>query len=238
MATLTYTEMSDLFLDRLQANVTTDGPLSAAEILRRLNEAYATVWELSGGAITNVTGASTTWTPAPTIATDGKLVGVLRDINEIMHVGATTVGVSAVLGDASVFELDRVEKSRIVWLRSSSGVGTYAIPQMYAVTRVRASSDVAANVGRYDLDVWPGIVGYYFPMEYVKQFAPLAGSGTDVPDVNDIESRDIPLLAALSTAPLVGRAEFAPGIAADISQRTQQALERKMSALIQAKQDE
>jgi hypothetical protein len=237
MATPTYAELSDNFLDRLQANVATDPPFSTAEILRRLNDAYCTVWEISGGAITNVTGASTTWTPAPTTLTDGKLVGVLRDINEIMHVGATTVGSAAVLGDTGVFELDRVEKSRIVWLRNNT-VATYAVPQVYAVTRVRASSDVAANVGRYDLDVWPGVAGYYFPMEYVRQFAPLGGTGTDVPDVNDIEGRDIYLLAALSSCPLVGRSELAPGIAADLSQRTQQALERKISALIQAKQDE
>lgn len=237
MATLTYPEMETMFLNRLLCNVSVDAPFTTAQKLERLNDAYATIWELSGGAITNVAGASTTWTPAPTIATDGKLVGVLRDIKEVMHVGASTSG-TAVLGDSGVVELDRVEKSRIVWLRSQSGIGTYAVPQVFSVTRVRASSDVAANVGRYDLDVWPGVVGYYFPMEYVRQFTPLTGIATDVPDVDDIESRDIPLLAALTACPLVGRAELAPGIAADISQRTQQAIERKMKSLLSADQDE
>ncbi len=236
MATLTYTELSDNFLDRLQANVSTDGAFSTAEILRALNDAYATVWELSGGAMTAVTGASTTWTPSPTTATDGRLVGVLRDINEVLHVGATTAS-AGLVGDAATIDLRKTEKAEIQWNRDNSTIGTYGTPKMYAVTHIRASSDVAANVGRYDLDVWPGVAAYYFPMEYVRQFSPLAGSGTDVPDVDDIESRDIFLLAAFSRAPLVGRAELAPGIAADISDRTRQGLERKMAAMIEAKQD-
>lgn len=236
MATLTYTELSALFLNRIQGNVATDPPFNAAQILERINEAYGTVWELSGGAISNVNGAATTWTPSPTIAADGKLVGILRDINEIMHVGVT-VSATALVGDVGVGELRRVERARIVWLRNNTQSLSYARPRIYAVTRVRASSDVAANVGRHDLDVWPGRVGDYYPMEYVKQFAPLAGSGTDVPDVDDIESRDIALLAAFTACPLAGRAEFASSIAADISQRTQQLLERKYGALLQAKQD-
>jgi hypothetical protein len=239
MANLIYSEMSTMFLGRLQSNVATDpdAPFTAAEILERLNDAYATLWELSGGGVTNVTGAATTWTPSPTTLTDGKLVGVLRDIKEVMHLGATTASNTAVMGDAGVFELDPVEKSQIVWLRSNSTIGAYAVPTMFSVTRVRASSDVAANVGRYDLDVWPGVAGYFFPMEYVRQFVPLAGAGTDVADVDDLESRDIPLLAALTACPLGGRAELAPSIAAEISQRTQQAMERKRKALISADQD-
>jgi hypothetical protein len=236
MATLTYTESNDLILDRLQANVATDPPFSPAEILRHYNEAYGDVWELSGGALTAVTGAATTWTPSPTTGTDGRLVGVLRDIKEVLHVGATLTA-AGLVGDPATIDLRPVDRSYIQWLRDNTTVGTYATPKMYAVTRIRASSDVAANVGRYDLDVWPGIASYFFPMEYVRQFSPLAGVGTDVPDVNDLESRDIPLLAAMRMAPLSGRAELVTSIAADISERTQKALERKFSALISAGQD-
>lgn len=236
MAALTYTESSSLILSLLQANTANNPPFTAAQILEQYNNAYSDVWEDEGGANSSVTGAGTTWTPSPTTLTDGKLVGVLRDIRQVLHVGATT-SASGLVGDAATNPLDRVEYARIQWLRGSGGVGTYAIPQVYSVTRKRASSDVAANVGRYDLDVWPGVAGYYFPMEYIKQFAPLAGSGTDVPDVTDLGSRDICHIAAFRMAPLSDRARLATVIASGISQKSREMMARKMNALISADQD-
>jgi len=236
MGVLTYDESDDLILDTIQANVTTNPPFTAAQVLRAYNEAYNDVWEAEGGGITQVTGLGTTWTPSPTFATDGKLVGVLRDINEIISVGATLSSIGLV-GDATTIDLTRVERGRIQWLRDNTGLGTYAVPKLYSVTRIRASSDVAANVGRYDLDVWPGVGLYYFPMDYVRQFVPLAGNATDVPDVTDIGSRDICWLAAMNLAPLQNREQFVPGLLMRISEKTRLSLERKRTSLLSPKVD-
>lgn len=231
MAVLAYSALQNLFLDRAGANVTTDAPVSAAEIARFLNEAYADVWEISGGSIKSVASA-TAWTSAQTAT--GVVVGILTDINEVIRMWAsTTSGSVGVSTDDN--ELDRVELSHVQWLRKSSLTGTYARPKVYALTRLATTTP--ASVGLLRLDYWPSVTGFYFPMEYQPQFTEIDSSTVTTPDVNDLESRDIGLLAAARLAPLIGRAELVPSILADVSERTAKALERKMAALLSADQD-
>lgn len=231
MAVLDFAALQNLFLDRLQANVATDPPFSAAEIARALNDAYADVWEISGGG-TKTVASATAWVSAQTAT--GVVTGLLTDINAVLHVWASTtsgsVGVSA--GDN---ELDKCELSMVQWLRKSSLTGTYDRPKVYAVSRIATA--VPGAVGLHRLDYWPSVTGYYFPTEYKPQFTPIDSVTVTTPDVNDLESRDIGLIAAAQRAPLIGRAELVPSILADVSNRTSEALRRKMKALLSADQD-
>lgn len=234
MAVLTYSQISDLVLDRVQANTATDAPISATEMARFINDAFAMVWEISGGSLKSVASA-TAWTPAQTVDTTGKLTGILTDIDEIMHCWATATSGSTG-GGSSDYELDRVELHRIEFLRRNQGLGTYAVPKLYAVTRL--TTVTPADVNKVRLDFYPGVSGLYFPIAYVPQFTPIDSVTVTTPDVNDLESRDIALIAAMRFAPLLGRAELVPAIAMDVSEATQKALERKWSALMQGKQDD
>lgn len=236
MAVLTETEMKDLILDALQSNVAVDLPFAfgaGTEGERHINDAYAQVWELSGGGVLAATGGAA-WTPAPTVSASGKVTGVLTNVDEILHVWASTSGTS-VGGEAGDLEMDHVELSEIQFYRQSQGQGTYPAPKLWAATRLRTTVD--ADVNKFRLDVYPGVVGFHFPIDYVPQFTPLNGTTIVVPDVNDLESRDIAYLAALAMAPLEGRAELAPTIAMKVSEKTRLGLERKASALLHGKQD-
>ena len=63
MAVLTYAELNSHVLDELEANVSVDAPIAAAEMARALNNAYQLVWENEGGGLTKVASA-TAWTTA------------------------------------------------------------------------------------------------------------------------------------------------------------------------------
>jgi hypothetical protein len=202
-------------------------------LLRFINDAYADIWHASGGGTTAAL-SSVVWAGS-TLGTGGSFLQASPfDIDQILHVWATLADTSG--GAQGDIELDRVEHARIMWLRANSGVGTYATPSLYAAIKQKALTD--ATVHRYRLEVWPGVANYFYPISYVSQFTPLNGTTLVTPDVNDIESRDIGLLVAMRLAPLVGRAELVPSIAADISQRTKEALERKFSSMLDAKQNE
>lgn len=231
MAVLVQSEISRLALTRVQGNVSTDPPFDATEIQDLINEAYADIWRASGGGTTDVVSTAA-WTSTPSVGTNASFLGVLFDIEEILHVWALLTDTTG--GAAGDIELDRVDLSRIVQLRRSN-VGTYTTPKVYAVAKQKAAND--AQVHRYRLETFPHIAAYYFPIKYIQQFTPLNGTTIVTPDVNDIESRDIALWTAAKMAPLAGRAEFLESIIMDISERTRGLLERKISALLEATQD-
>lgn len=236
MAVLTQTEIQTLVLELLQANVTTDKPVDTAaggELERALNDAYSMVWELEGGGIRSVASA-TAWTGTPTVAADGRITGILQDIKEIRDVWATLTSGSTG-GAAGDILLDPVDLAEINGYRRDYGQGTYGAPQMAAVTRLRATAN--ADVNKFRLDVWPGAIGYYFPIEYITQFIPLDGATITTPDVTDLGSRDIACLAAIDLAPRTGRSELVPTIALRVSDRAQALLERKLSAHASGDQD-
>lgn len=218
-------------LDRIQANTSTDAPFSAAEIARFLNDAYSDVYEISESSHKTVASA-TAWTSAETAT--GYVVGLLTDMRDVLHCWASTTSGSVGRSSGDV-ELDRVELSRVLALRQSSMTGTYALPKVYAISRV--ATVTPASVGLHRLDYWPSVTGFYFPIMYLPQLTEIDSATVTTPDVNDIESRDIGLLAAARAAPLVGRHDLVPSILADVSERTARALERKMKTLLHAGQD-
>jgi hypothetical protein len=234
MAVLLYSEISDLVLDRIQANVATDAPFTAAEILRHINEAYADVYQISGGGF-KLVAASNIWSGGGTasLAAQRALLPSIQTIDQIIQVWASTVVTSdgAESGDVP---LDRVDYATINRLHASSGLGTYATPKVYAIIR-GVATDTTTNLPT--LYWWPSKAGFYFPASYVELFDPFDGGASDYPNVNDIESRDIALLAAARMAPLVGASEFVPAIMMDVSERTRAALDRKLQALMDARQD-
>jgi hypothetical protein len=232
MAVLTFTEIEEGLLNALVANPATDAPFATAEKLRAVNEAYAQVWEIGGPSVKNVASA-TAWTTADTAT--GVVTGILQEINEILHVYASStsgsVGVSS--GDN---ELDRVELSMLEWLRKSNLTGTYTRPQCYAISRI-STGNVAAAVNLIQLNYWPSVTGFFFPIKYLPQFTPAASIGSTVPDVNDLESYDIAWLAAADLAPRIGRSDLVPGLLMKVSSGTAKALERKMAAMMSGDQD-
>lgn len=232
MATPSYSELKNLAFDRAQVNVTTDAPISDTEFARFINEALRDVYNISGGREKTVASA-TAWTSAE--AATGQVAGILTDVEDILHVWASTtsgsVGVSS--GDT---ELDKAELSEILALRAnSSGYPTYLRPKKYAVTR-KATTTVA-DVNKLQLDYWPSVTGFYLPIMYVPQFSEIDSATVTTPDLNDIEARDGGLICAARIAQAVGRSELVPGIFADISTRTQTLMDRKLRAMLDGKQD-
>lgn len=137
-------------------------------------------------------------------------------------------------------EMERVDFSRIQWLKKSGLVGSYGVPKCYSVTRVEPGTPAAAavgDVGKLRLDYWPAVTGFYFPMVYLPMFTPMDGGSADCPSVNDLESYDIAYLAAMSLAPRVGRSELVPALAMKVSETTRRALERKIATLVSGDQD-
>ena len=237
MAVLTFSELSDLALDRIQANVSTDAAFTSAEIARHLNEAYADVWEISGGQLKRSTGG-TVWATQPTSAsTNGIFTSLVTDVGEVREVFASTTSGSTGDVDDGDTLLTPVDLSEVLFMRANAThFGGYTKPKIYAITRNFTTT--VADVNKVRMDIWPDIVAsLYLPVHYVPQFTSIDASTVTTPAVNDIESRDIALLAASRMAPLAGRAELVPSILADISQRTAAALERKLTALIHGKQD-
>lgn len=231
MPVLVQSEIQRLALTRVQGNVAVDPPFDATEIQDLINEAYSDIWRASGGGTTN-TLSSVAWTSVPSAGGNGSFLGSLFDIEEILHLWALVTDDNG--GRPGDLELDRVDHSRIMSLRSRS-VGTYTTPKVYSVAKQKAAND--AQVHRYRLEVFPAINGYHFPIQYIQQFTPLNGTTIVTPDVNDVESRDIALWTAAKMAPLCDRSEFLESIVMDISERTQLLLERKISALLEAAQD-
>lgn len=231
MAVLVYSELSTAFLDEIGANAATDAPLSSTEIARYLNDAYADVWELSGGSVKNVDSA-TAWTSAQTAT--GVVTGILTDIREVIHVYAsTTSGSVGVTSGDNV--LDRVELSQVEFFRHSNVTGTYDRPKIYALSRIATTTPASVNL--MQLNYWPSVTGYYFPIKYIPQFTPIDSVTVTTPDVDDIGSRDIYLLAAFRAAPAVGNAHLVPTIASRFSQRLSEWMTRKDSAAVSGDQN-
>lgn len=230
MAVLTLAQIKLLMLDRAQANVATDAPATVAEQERFINEAYADLWEISGGSVKRVASA-TAWTSASTAT--GIVAGILTDIAEVISLFQTTVSGST--GSETDTELDQVELGYIKHVRGAFGYSNYSVPKLFALTRTATLTP--ADVGKLRLDYWPSVTGFFFPVHYRPQFTILDDTVVTTPDVNDLESRDIGLLAAAKLAPLIGRAELVPSILADVSQRTSEMLERKLRSLVSADQD-
>ncbi len=233
MAVLTYAEIAILAQERAGVYVSSgvDSPVDPTALARFINDAYASIYEISGARMLTVASA-TAWTTAQSAT--GVVAGILTDVADVIRVWASTTSGSVGQSSGDV-ELDRVELSVIHGMRSNSGMPTYLVPKLYAVHR--KATVTPASVNLLQLDYWPNVTGFYLPTQYAKQFAPIDSVTVTVPDVNDIESRDIPLLAAARIAPLGGRAELVPSILADLSSNTQAALERKIRALLDAKQD-
>ncbi len=234
MAVLTVAQSDDLIKDRAGFNVSVDSPVSAAELLRFQNEAYADMWEIEGGS-RKVVAHATAWSVSPTADTSGVLVGILADINEILRVwqSSTSGSVGDTAGDVEL--IGPVDLARIRWERSKgTALGIYTGTKIWAATRMATTT--AADVNKMRLDVYPGVSGAYYPIEYIPQFTPVT-TGTDVYDLTDLGSRDLVLLAALKIVPLLGRSELYAGIANDISERTRLALERKYGSLSSGDQD-
>ena len=87
MATFTYANLKNLAFDRAQVNVTTDAPVSDTEFARFVNEAYADVWELSGGRIKTVDSA-VAWNVSQNAV--GTVTGLLTDMSDPLHLWATS----------------------------------------------------------------------------------------------------------------------------------------------------
>lgn len=240
MGTLTYTNIQDLVLDELQANVTTDAPIvitAGGELERAINDALAQVWEASGGTLTAATHA-TLWNETVAAGTQ-TLTGKLASIEEILHLwfSGTSGSTGYTAGD---FELQVAELSLIHWLRSNGGsgvgVGLYSKPQYYAVTK--AATVTPANVNKFTIEYWPPSTGVgFFPAHYIPQFSAIDAATVTTPDLNDIQSRDVAYLCAFNLAERFGRAEFKPGIMAKLSEATRLMLDRKLSSMVDAKQD-
>lgn len=230
LSVLTLTEITDYALDRLQANVATDAPFTTAQINRQINDAYADIWDLTGTSVTKANHA-TLWTPSPAVSGTLLLTGVLANFKELLHVFLSTT-VSSVGTTAGDVELTRMELPEILYRRNSTAL--YGNTVGYAVERPEAAA--AADVGKTNLHLWPASSAtQYFPAHYIKTKTDLS-TGTDVPDVTELESRDIALIAAARLAPLSGRAELVPSLLADVSERTQVAMQAKFRALLEPKQ--
>jgi hypothetical protein len=234
VAVLTYSEIAILAQERAGVYVSSgvDAPVDSTALARFINSAYAAIYEASGSRLKTVASA-TAWTTAQTAT--GQVAGVLTDIADVLHVWASTVSGSVGISSGDV-EIERAELSEVLYLRgNSSGMPTYLVPKKYAVSRL--STTTVADVNKLQLDYWPGVTGFYLPTAYARQFAPIDAATVTTPDVNDLESRDIALLAAAQIAPIAGRAEFVPAILADLSNNTQLTQARRIRAMLDALQD-
>ena len=238
MAVLTFNNISDLALDRIQANVSTDAPFTAAQIARQINDAYADIWEVAGGQLVRAAHA-TVWVTDASLPASGFMTSTLTTIGEFIEVfaSATSGSTGDVMTNSDV-TLDPVELEEVLFMRQNqTAFGLYTRPKIYSVTRNFTTT--VADVNKVRIDIWPGTTSptQYIPVHYKPQFTDIDASTVTTPSVNDIESRDIALLAAARMAPLAGRAEFVPGILADLSARTQAALARKIEAMLHPRQE-
>lgn len=227
MSILTLADIRNLALDRVNANVATDAPVSTTELDRQINDAYSELWEVGGASVKQSTHA-TLWTPSPAVAGTITLVGQVANFKEMLRVFlSSTVGSTGfTTGD---IELERMEVSELMFRRNTTAL--YGDTVAYAIEKWEPSA--AADVGKINLHLWPPALGtQYYPAHYVRNYTTISGA-TDVPDVTEGESRDIALMAAMKLAPLLGRSELVPGLIADISQKTRSALDSKFRALLE-----
>jgi len=232
MAVLLYSEILDRWLDRIGANVATDAPFTAAEQARFINEAYADIYEISGGGILSATH-TTIWEAYDTNAFSTKASLSPRIAKIVRVYEANASGVTG--GSDTAFRiLEKVEQERVIYLQRMQNV-SYTNTKCYSITRIDETDET--RLPRLRLDVFPIIPSTFFPIDYVPQFTEIDASTNTQPSVSDIESRDIALLVAARTAPLIGNHHLVPGIVLDLSERTRAALDRKLSALLDASQD-
>jgi hypothetical protein len=130
-------------------------------------------------------------------------------------------------------EMERKPLSYIHYLRSfPGGYGSYAEPKLYAATRMATPS--AGTVNLLQLDYWPEVSGFYFPLAYVPQFVEIDAVTNTYPDLNDTEAHDAALVAAARLAVVYGRPELVPDIFEDMTSRGQAIMERKAKAKVSA----
>jgi hypothetical protein len=99
VSVLTYAELVEQIEDAIVGNVSTDAPIGTAEMLRAINDAYASVWEISGGGIKSV-GSPTAWHSAE--GATGIVYGLLSDIKEVLHLYASTTAPSVLTTTTSL----------------------------------------------------------------------------------------------------------------------------------------
>jgi hypothetical protein len=233
MAVLLYSEIRDRALDRIQANVATDPAFTSAEEARHINEAYADIYEISGGGIVSASH-TTIWEVYVNLVTFSTKASISSRIGTVVHLYAATAAVDT--AETALYPmLERVEQSRIKYLNRNSDL-IYSTPQCYSITRIDETDET--RIPRLRLDIFPNYVaGFFYPIDYIPQFTEIDSATNTQPSVSDIESRDIALLAAARMAPLIGASELVPSIVMDLSERTRAALDRKLKALMDASQD-
>ena len=164
--------------------------------------------------------SATAWTNAQTAA--GVVSGILTDIRRVLRIWASTTAGSTGLSDDDS-EVKIVPLNRIQYLRSGGRVtpGSTERPLECAITPLGTTTQ--ADIGKRRLDYWPMGSGYYFPIEYFKQFTPIATADVDSTskslDLSDLGSRLLPLLAARRKAPLIGRPDLVPAIERTMHER-------------------
>lgn len=234
MAVLTQTEQTTMLKEALIANVSTDAPFDSTQLQEALNHAYQMLWEEEGGGIREVDSA-TAWTSAQTAT--GRVVGILQTIKEV-----TTLFASSSSGSTGITAGDkvlrRVEYPVLQWYRGNyGGVPTYTAPKVYSLIRLANTTPSSSNVGLLQLDYFPGVTGFYFPVHFVPQFVPLNGTTVTQADLTDIASRDMVWLAAIDLVVSEGRAELVPKFELQLSRGAQDMLKRKAEALTSGDQN-
>lgn len=175
-----------------------------------------------------------------TAITDGTLV------RSVTSTSALTLTQNAAIATAPTLtfspttgpiELDEVGLDEIKFRRANSaGFPTYLAPKLYA--KVRSDSNaVDANANLLRVELWPVVTGYYLPMEYMPQWKEIDSATVTTPALNDVEARFAGLWCAYGLAPLVGRADLVPGIAAKMQLRDKVMADRLLSSKVSAKQD-
>ena len=153
MAVLTYSEIEAIMLDDLVANVSTDAPITsgvANEAGRYINDAYATIWEMSGGRVRKAPSANA-WTSAQ-VAT-GTVQGTATDIAELLHVYATATAPAAIstVTNATTTLTSTAAFGSVVAGMHISGTGiptnTYvaSVESTSSLTMTRAATDSTTN---------------------------------------------------------------------------------------------
>lgn len=233
MAVLLYSEIQDIALDRAQANVTVDGPFAAAEIARHINEAWADIYEISGGGVISA-DHTTIWEAFDTLAFSTK-ASISSRIREVVRLYPTANAAHTGGASANYKPIEKLTQERVLYLqRRGSLAALYgSAAKCFSITRIDETDET--RIPRLRLDVFP-LGSTSFATDYIPQFFAIDAVTNTQPSCTDLESRDIPLLAAMRMAPLNGRAELVPSIASDVSDRTKAALEAKFRALLDARQ--
>jgi len=243
LAVIAYAEIKRRILDALVINSAANVPISfgaSTEGDDAINAAYALVFEDAGGTLKADTHANI-WATA---AASGviTLTSTLTSIGEIIHLWVNdTLGATGP-DTGTFFELQKAPGGvdEIQWCRanlSSTQGGVYSRPMMYAISKPSTTSPTSVN--KLTAEIWPAATATYkyFPAHYIPQFTVLDSVTVTTPDVNDIQSYDIPYLAAIDLAPRIDAQHLIPGLRAKLSDTTRAALARRESSLDAARQD-